>query len=42
MVKLAYRNKEKDAKMLRERIVDHLKKECDDSLLEKNILDYEF
>jgi hypothetical protein len=42
MVKLAFRKKEKDAKLLREKIVDHLKKECEDSLLEKNILDYEF
>ena len=42
MVKLMYRKKEKAARLLRERILEHLKRECDDSLLEKNVMDYEF
>jgi hypothetical protein len=42
MVKLTYRNKEKVAKLLRDRILEHLKKECEDSLLEKNLRDYDF
>lgn len=42
MIKLNYRKKEKAAEMLREKIMDHLKKQCEDSLLEKNIMDYEF
>ncbi len=42
MVKLTYRKKEKAAKQLKERILEHLKNECDDLLLEKNVMDYEF
>lgn len=42
MVKLTYRKKENAAKALREKMLEHLNKECDDLLLKKNIMDYEF
>lgn len=42
MVRLTYHKKEKAAKLLREKILHHLKKDCEDALLEKNISEYEF